>query len=267
MSSAETTIEALFNYRIPPKSGEAKPSFGKNPVDPAIVRHREHPQVVRNGRAIATSLDVEGFQLASHTSEVQNFYDSAEVQNRYYDEMRQLAGELTGAHTVRIISHLTRNEAEALEGKRLGAHRLVHNDFTPALGQKLQGFITDRELLRGRIAIFNIWRRFDPDKEDAPLAVCDARSVSPADLLPTDLHNYGGHEGFQLEIYQALHNPSHQWFFFPQMTRDEVLVFKTYDSDMDPFVPTLHSAFDHPECAATAAPRESIEARAICFFG
>ena len=28
------------------------------------------------------------------------------------------------------------------------------------------------------------------------------------------------------------------------MDRDEVLVFKTYDSDMDPFVPTMHSAFE-----------------------
>ena len=51
------------------------------------------------------------------------------------------------------------------------------------------------------------------------------------------------------------------------MERDEVLVFKTYDSEMDPFIPTLHSAFDDPDCPADAPPRESIEARAICFFG
>ncbi len=267
MAIPRTALEAEFNYRIPPKGGEPKPSFGKNPVDPSVVRHQLHPHTVRNGREIEASLGVEGFQLARHTSQVKDFYDPKQIENLYYDEMRTLAAELTGAKSVRVISHLTRNEAEAELGQRLGAHRLVHNDFTPALKEKLQGFIGDRKPPEGRIAIFNMWRRFDPGKLHAPLAVCDARSVSPADLLPTDLHNYGGRQGFQLEIYQALHNPDHRWFFFSEMERDEVLVFKTYDSKMDPFIPTLHSAFDDPDCPADAPPRESIEARAICFFG
>lgn len=266
MTIPETLLEAEFNYRIPLKDGEAKPAFGKNPIDPSVVRHQLHSQLVRNGREAETSLDIEGFQLVRHTSRVKDFYDPKEVNSLYYDEMGALARELTGAKSVRVISHLTRNEAEAAQGTRLGAHRLVHNDFTPTLKHKLQGFIADRELLEGRIAIFNMWRRFDPGKLHAPLAVCDARSVAPADLLPTDLHNYGGQQGFQLEIYQALHNPDHRWFFFPKMERDEVLVFKTFDSEMDPFIPTLHSAFDDPDCPADAPPRESIEARAICFF-
>ncbi len=267
MAFPRTALETEFNYRIPPEDGEPKPSFGKNPVDPGVVRHHLHPFTVRNGRVIETSLEVEGFQLVPHRTEVNDFYDSTEIQTLYYDEIRALATELTGAKTVRVLGHLTRNEAEAEQGKRLGAHRLVHSDFTPALKQLLLGSMVDPEQLRGRIAIFNMWRRFDPGKLHAPLAVCDARSVSPDDLLPTDLHNYGGQQGFQLEIYQALHNPEHRWFFFPEMERDEMLVFKTYDSEMDPFIPTLHSAFDDPICPADAPPRESIEARALCFFG
>ena len=50
------------------------------------------------------------------------------------------------------------------------------------------------------------------------------------------------------------------------MNRDEVVMFKTYDSNEKPFMPTLHSAFDDPTSNENASPRESIEVRAICFF-
>ncbi|MFP6641597.1 MAG: CmcJ/NvfI family oxidoreductase [Myxococcota bacterium] len=266
MSTFAPAVEAEFNYRLPLEAGEPKPSFGKNPVDPTVVRHRTHPKLVHNGREIETSLDSEGFQLATHESRVKDFYDPHEIQATYYKEMEGLISRLTGATTVHMLGHLTRNEADAEPGKRLGAHRLVHSDFTPSLAEKLRQFIPNPELFEGRVAIFNLWRRFDSGKLHAPLAVCDASTVSPSDLLATDLHNYGGRQGFQLEIYQSLHNPNHSWFFFPEMERDEVLVFRTFDSAMDPFIPTLHSAFDDPECPENTPQRESIETRAICFF-
>lgn len=266
MSTSVTAVEAEFNYRLPLTEGEPKPSFGKNPVDPTVVRHRNHPKLVHDGRKMETDLDTGGFQLAHHESQVRNFYDPKEVESTYYKEMKEFIAQRTGAQTVYMLGHLTRNEADAELGKRLGAHRLVHNDFTPTLKEKLRKFVPNPELLEGRVCVYNLWRRFDPGKRHAPLAVCDARTVSPSDLLATDLHDYGGRQGFELEIYQSFHNPNHRWVFFPEMERNEVLIFKTYDSEMDPFIPTLHSAFDHPECPDDAPPRESIETRAMCFY-
>ena len=118
----------------------------------------------------------------------------------------------------------------------------------------------------GRICIFNLWRRFDADGLHAPLAVCDASSVTEAELIPTDLWNYGDEQGFAIEIYQSSHNPEHRWFYFPKMHKEEVLMFKTYDSAMSPFMPTLHSAFDDPECPERASLRESIEVRVMCLY-
>ena len=43
-------------------------------------------------------------------------------------------------------------------------------------------------------------------------------------------------------------------------------MFKTYDSNENPFMPTLHSAFDDLSCDSKVSPRESIEVRAICLF-
>ena len=51
------------------------------------------------------------------------------------------------------------------------------------------------------------------------------------------------------------------------MNRDEVVMFKTFDSVENPFLPTLHSAFDDVSFEGQeVSPRESIEVRAICFF-
>ena len=52
------------------------------------------------------------------------------------------------------------------------------------------------------------------------------------------------------------------------MTRDEVMVFKNYDS----IRPTpangvgMHSSFAHPATPPDAPPRESLEVRVLCFW-
>ena len=42
-------------------------------------------------------------------------------------------------------------------------------------------------------------------------------------------------------------------------------MFKTFDSDMTPFVPTMHSAFNLPG-QESEPPRLSVEARVICLL-
>ena len=59
----------------------------------------------------------------------------------------------------------------------------------------------------------------------------------------------------------------HEWFYFPDMQVNEVLLIKTYDSMEDGRARfTIHTAFDDPTAAADAPPRESIETRAFAFF-
>ena len=67
----------------------------------------------------------------------------------------------------------------------------------------------------------------------------------------------------------GVHNPDHRWFFFPAQRRDEVIVFKNFDSaagtqGIAGVVP--HTAFDDPSAPADAPRRESIELRAFAFF-
>src|ERR1700732_1244367 len=141
----------------------------------------------------------------------------------------------------------------------------VHVDHTANSGpQRVRDLLGDEaeELLRGRVQVINLWRPIRGPLRDAPLAVCDARSVSPNDLVPSDLV-YRNRVG---ETYAVTYNPSHRWFYVPAMRTDEALLIKCFDSLTDGrarFVP--HTAFIDPTAPAELLPRESIEIRSLVF--
>ena len=99
--------------------------------------------------------------------------------------------------------------------------------------------------------------------ESYPLAVCDARSIAPEDLIATDLV-YQDRVG---EVFNVAHNPAHQWFYFPRIAEDETILLKCFDSAVDGRARfSAHTAFEDPETPAGAPPRESVELRALVFF-
>jgi hypothetical protein len=265
-------IEAEFNYRKPLKENEAKPAYGldNESEDKNIIPEflKSFKKTVYNAREFDFDITMGGFELINHVSSVQDFYNDEEVVSVYYEEMASHVKEKVGADKVQIFSHITRNEAQAETGERKGGHRLVHNDFTTSFGATLDPFLKETGINPQRIVVYNLWRRFDEDGVDTPFAVCDKRSVSDKELIPTDLFNYLPDQpnALTVEICQSSHSDLHKWYFYPEMNRDEVLMFKTYDSEEKPFIPTLHSAFDHPDTPEGASPRESIEVRAVCFF-
>jgi len=264
-------IEAEFNYRKPLKENEAKPAYGleEESEDNTLPDYlKAFTKTVYDARGSNFDITMGGFELINHISAVEDFYNDQQVVDVYYDEMSSYVKEKVGADTVQIFSHITRNEAQAESGERKGGHRLVHNDFTTNFGATLDPFLKETGMSPKRIVVFNLWRRFDKDGVDTPFAVCDKRTVSEKELIPTDLYNYlpDQPQALTVEICQSAHSDAHKWYFFPEMNRDEVLMFKTYDSDETPFIPTLHSAFDYPNTPENVSPRESIEVRAVCFF-
>jgi hypothetical protein len=122
-------------------------------------------------------------------------------------------------------------------------------------------------LLARRFAIIQVWRAAYTDAAEPiranPLALADARSVAPEDLLVAE-RRYPHRVG---QTYRVKYNPRHRWFYFPELTRDEAIVFKVYDSEKDGrarFTP--HTSFEDPTTPPDAPPRQSIEARALAFF-
>ena len=151
--------------------------------------------------------------------------------------------------------------------------RFAHCDFSPnPAGSR---FWVERLLppdeanvrLRCRFAIYTLWRVLSDPPQDTPLAVCDARSVGPHDQVCSDcvVDPADGPE-FRFENSVFRYAPGHRWGYFSNMTRDEVLVFKGFDSDPGRAGAVPHAAFDDPSCPPGAPPRESIDERAVAFF-
>jgi hypothetical protein len=228
------------------------------------------PMTVRNGRRVADSLSLDGngFVFVEHRTRVSDFLDAEQLKSIYYPEVEQLIGRATGASRVAVFDHTLRSgDAAAREAKLLREPVLsAHNDYTEWSGpNRLREFLPDEAeaLLARRFAIVQVWRAINQPIRSKPLAIADARSIEPKDLLIAE-RRYPHRVG---QTYQLKHNPDHRWFYFPEMRRDEALVFKVYESQKDSrarFVP--HTAFDDPGSPAGAPPRESIEARAFAFF-
>jgi len=142
----------------------------------------------------------------------------------------------------------------------------AHNDYTewsgPQRVRDVMGAEAER-LLERRFAIIQVWRAIIDPIRSNPLAMADARTVAPDDLLIAE-RRYPNRVG---QTYRLKYNPAHRWFYFPQMQRDEAIVFKVYDSAKDGrarFTP--HTSFQDPTTPPGAPPRQSIEARTLAFF-
>lgn len=275
LKTADTArfVETDLTYLIPtsekPAVQTSASHVADSPVRTGEFARRRVP--IFDGRPFAQgfSLDREGFEFHPHQTAVADFLDDAAVREIYYPEIARLVKEATGAADVFIFDHTVRIEDEnrRVDRSRRAPVQVVHNDYTDKSGPtRLRDLLPPKKAaayLAGRFAQINVWRSIGAPVVTTPLAVSDAQSIAPADLAPTDLL-YGDRTG---EIYQFHYNPAHRWFYFPAMTRDEVLLLKGYDSATDGIARfTAHTAFANPEAPAGAAPRESIEVRAFVSF-
>lgn len=223
---------------------------------------------VHNGRDLETSLDREGFVFVEHKSAVADFYDDGQIADTYDDEIRALVAKTTGAKRVEIFDHTRRASTDAMRKEKnlREPASIIHNDYSAASGAKRIREILGEEaedLLAGGAAIINVWRSIAGPVRSVPLALCDASSVVPEDLVPIT-RQAKDRIG---EIQFAVPNPDHRWVWFPEMTRDEALVFKTWDSSDDGRARyAVHTAFENPLAPADAPVRESIETRCFVFF-
>jgi hypothetical protein len=265
-------VDATLNYLAPMAERPRNYTFDPPPgVARSNSTHEAHTVAIHDARAVESdvSLDREGFAILHHQSAVKDFWDEDEVRRVYYPEVQRVLAEATGASKVYIFDHTLRRRVRGVDDRAAGTPRQpatrVHVDHTATSGpQRVRDFFGDEaeELLRGRVQVINVWRPIRGPLRDAPLAVCDAGSVAPEDLVPSDLV-YQNRVG---ETYGVTYNPAHRWFYVPDMQPDEALLLKCFDSATDGrarFAP--HTAFDDPTAPEDALPRESIEIRTLVF--
>lgn len=269
------SVQARLTFAVPQDSKPYFESAALTGGAPKVFfETRDRMVTIHDMRPVAGafSLDRQGFELRQHETMVGDLYDDRAVEELYDPEIEALLKAATGANRVAIFDHTRRSDGATgganREGRRGPADR-VHVDYTPTSGPQRAGDVLGAgEVARildagGRIAQVNVWRPITGPVQRSPLALADASSIDPADLIATDqvfLDRVG-------EIYHLAHAPGRRWFWVPEMERHEVLLIKGWDSRGDgPAQFTPHGAFQLPAQSPDTPPRESIEVRTYLVF-
>ena len=281
------------------------------------VKFEQRDMPVHNARQLTSSarrtLDANGFELLARplTHEGMDFLDQEHVVRMYYRDCASIVAEFTGAKTYafdhNIRSAIGKQGQQRIAGGQQvqGPVHFVHGDYTLTsapqrlrdLGRPPTGNDTLRKVLGDnasliraervegtlvqatRFAIINVWRNITENPVVTnPLALCDGQTVQPEDLVVFEIH-YHDRIG---ENYFARHASAHQWYYYPHMTTDEVLLIKQWDSasplarsngavadGTDTTAPctfSFHSAFEDPATPADAPERWSIEVRCVALY-
>lgn len=272
LDTVSETIEATLDYFIDtqamPVTLVAAP--GGRDLRTGGGKGDPHQVSLRNGRLEAERfrLDRDGFRFVHHDTHVTDFYNEEDIRRVYYPEMEALVKAESGASRVVVFDHTLRTADDALR-ESAGIRdvvRRVHNDYTEwSAPQRVRDILPAEAetLLARRFAIVQVWRPIRHPVESFPLAIADAQTLSPADMVVTE-RRYPDRIGQTCAI---TYNPAHRWYWFPRMRPDEALVFKVYDSMKDGRARfTAHTAFEDPATPPHARPRESIEIRTLAFF-
>jgi len=253
------TGDKLVNETFGPNNIRRRTSGAEEP-------HRV--EIADGRRAGDLSIDQNGFVLVDHRTQVRDFFDADELKRVYYPEVVALVQRVSGAKRVVVFDHTLRSGDEGEREAKLVREPVLsaHNDYTEWSGpnrvREVMGSEAEESLKR-RFAIIQVWRAINRPIVSNPLAMADARSVAPDDLLIAE-RRYPNRVG---QTYRLKYSERHRWFYFPEMRREEAIVFKVYDSEKDGrarFTP--HTSFVDPSTPPGAPPRQSIEARTLAFF-
>ena len=232
---------------------------------------------ITNGRPHVDDfgMDRSGFTLLRHTSAVTDFDDKAQLDGTYTAEACELVQQTLGADAIVPVGWVVRRANKPLDGAQPPASD-VHVDMHPGRADGRMTAASPRDEPYTRAVMTSLWRAFSPPPQDWPLALLDYRSVADTEgepnlLLfvdklpdPDNVPDLADPDAMPAGSIFAP-EPRHRWWFFPDLTADEALLFKLHDTDHSVAWRVPHTAFEAPY-AADAIPRESVEFRSIAFY-
>jgi hypothetical protein len=259
---------ALIAYagRSVPRPRYYANDHGRDVLDITLV-----PMHVTDARRQSSTLDGAGFILVAHRSAVTDFTDRAAVEALHRPEIIALVQEVSGADLVLVTSPgILRFSERAPQSGVLDNSRparFAHVDVSDATAALFAQRAAPSGRTLERFVHYNVWRALSAPPQDVPLAVCDARSVAAVDLIAADaVFDSPGKPEWSFEGLLLAHAAAHRWHWFPDMQLDEALIFKTHDSDRRRAHCVPHVAFDDESCPPHAAPRVSLEMRALALW-
>jgi hypothetical protein len=274
-------VETAIDYLVP--GSKVNRRFWAPGAELNTGEYKPYPVIVRNARQAPEpfTLDRNGFCLATHETAVTEWRDEQAVGSVYPAEVAARTRELTGADLVVPMGGMVRSTGKTGHGVQPPAAE-AHVDFTTrtanALAARLYAQARPGGLGFERFIAFSFWRAISPPPQSWPLALCDGATVGDeegtrntkvdVDALPTNEEEMfapipGEEDMVAATIFH--HNPDHRWWYFPDMTAEEIVFIKFHDSDHRRAWRAPHTAFrdtSRPE----ATIRESYEFRGVAFF-
>lgn len=212
----------------------------------------------------AITLDQNGFSLTRNPSAVSNFRDDAEVSAKYYDEMKAVIANATGADQTFVYNHLVRTEKPIDFND--GYARFVHCDYNMSNLEVRSLELLEKHGVTPKpgwtYAWYNTWQPFDNPAHHNPLAVIDWESIPAEDIID---YYYTG-RGRDSLVAAPVYSPDHRWCYFPDMTTEEVLIIKQLDGRPNRAYYCPHTSFDNKRVTEDLPPRRSIETRLMAVF-
>lgn len=268
-------VEAEIAFLAPCKR---RPVFHDIPSDKDFLPLTQHivPISAVHDERMTFALDRHGIEIV-HPAGPLEYQPAGEGRSAYLRALEEIVAKTTGAAKVVALGNgVVRRSERSVRHRRDGTTvlgRFAHCDFSPlAAGSRfwvehlLPGGEAQQRLAR-RYAIYNVWRCLTDPPQDTPLAFCEPASVLPGDVVGCDQvirARDGSTIRFELSLYH--YNPAQHWFYFPNLGRNDLLVFTGYDSDPARPQGVAHAAFTDPNCPEHVPPRESIDERLIAFF-
>jgi hypothetical protein len=264
-----TALRAAIGYS---QRTEKRPFFYANAHEKDFVPLAPQEVHIHDARGQGCALDVEGFQLVEHRSQVADLTDLGEVARVHADEMSALFKSQTGCDHVDMFARgiLRFSERLGQNDAHDNSHpaRFVHVDMSipAAEAARSKGAPAGKTITRS--AQYNAWRVLSDPPQDVPLGLCAYPSLELNDLIDCDaiFDPPGGAPEWSFGNYLLAHNTAHRWFYYSNMHPGEVLLFKTSESDHARARLMPHGAFDNPLAGPDAPPRISLEMRGTCYW-
>ena len=257
--------------------------------------YSDHEVVIRDGMPLRDhfQLDTHGFMIAKCPSAVTDFHDREQVERLYEREVEADVIRLTGADKCAARGWMLRTSADLSDHAAKKARGYTHHgglqppageahvDVSIGTAERMARATYEQCFPDGpgfkRFLIPSHWRTFSPPPQDVPLALCDGRTSfggkeKDNTMLIVDEFPEGdaltapvpGEDQMMAATIFSYH-PSHRWWYFAGMERDDVLLFKFNDSDHTRTWRCPHSAFVD-NSAQNPHVRESIECRSVAFW-
>ncbi len=228
------------------------------------------------GRENDFNLDKNGFEFHKYVGDIHSVFDNkSQVQQSYYEDIRNLLKKRLGASRVIIFNHSIRFRGPPLPADQCDDNHknpvfYPHFDNDPSSAKlKVKEILGEEEaqkVLNNHFQIINVWKPLGPNPiTNTPLTICDYQSLD----IKNDIHisEVRGSES-TISSYALSRNieDAQKWYYVSNMKSDEMFIVKIFDSNPNVAQFGAHTAFINDKAPTTNTEQCSIEMRCLVFY-